>query len=105
MTSQALTVPLDAQAPGSRRWRGLPRWCAALGLMAAAAYIGHQVALQTGMARLREAAEHRLDMLVTGLSADLARFDYLPALLEMTPVVPGCCQSEAAIEVPPASST
>jgi two-component system C4-dicarboxylate transport sensor histidine kinase DctB len=44
--------------------------------------------MQTGVSRLREAAEHRLDMLATGLDADLARFDYLPALLEMTPVVP-----------------
>jgi len=44
--------------------------------------------MQAGLARLREAAEHRLDMLATGLDADLARFDYLPALLEMTPIVP-----------------
>lgn len=44
--------------------------------------------MQAGLARLREAADHRLDMLATGLDADLARFDYLPALLEMTPIVP-----------------
>ncbi len=95
MTSQELTVQPDAPASGHRRWRGLPRWCAALGLMAAAAYIGHQVALQTGMSRLRDAAEHRLDMLATGLDADLARFDYLPALLEMTPVVPALLETPA----------
>jgi C4-dicarboxylate-specific signal transduction histidine kinase len=41
----------------------------------AAAYAGHHVALQTGLSRLREAAEHRLDMLATGLEADLSRFD------------------------------
>ena len=79
---------LDAAAPRVRRWRGLPRWCAAIGLVLMAAYIGHQVALQTGLSRLRDAADHRLDMLATGLEADLSRFDYLPALLEMTPVVP-----------------
>ncbi|WP_454914582.1 hypothetical protein [Variovorax gossypii] len=53
-----------------------------------AAFAGHQLAMQAGLARLREAADHRLDMLATGLDADLARFDYLPALLEMTPIVP-----------------
>ncbi|MEO5737001.1 MAG: ATP-binding protein [Variovorax sp.] len=70
------------------RWRALPRWCGGLALVALAALAGHQVAMQTGLARLREAADHRLDMLATGLDADLARFDYLPALLEMTPIVP-----------------
>ncbi|WP_432729411.1 sensor histidine kinase [Variovorax sp. W6] len=72
----------------TRGWRGLPRWGGALALVAVAAFAGHQVAMQTGLARLREAADHRLDMLATGLDADLARFDYLPALLEMTPLVP-----------------
>src|SRR5688500_7058429 len=70
------------------RWRGLWRWCGALALVAAAALAGHEAALQAGMARLREAADHRLDMLATALDADLMRFDYLPALLEMTPIVP-----------------
>lgn len=89
MSSPAPPLRLDvAAAPHARRWRGLPRWCAALGLVLSAAYVGHQVALQTGLSRLRDAAEHRLDMLATGLEADLSRFDYLPALLEMTPVVP-----------------
>jgi len=78
----------DPTAQRRPRWRALPRWFGALALVGAAAYVGHQVALQAGLARLREAAEHRLDMLATALDADLARFDYLPALLEMTPVVP-----------------
>jgi len=78
-----------------RRWRGLPRWCAALALVAVAAYAGHEVALHTGIARLSEAAVHRLDMLAGSLDADLARFDYLPALLEMTPVVPALLDAPA----------
>ena len=78
----------DPTAQRQPRWRALPRWLGALALVGAAAFVGHQVALQAGLARLREAAEHRLDMLATALDADLARFDYLPALLEMTPVVP-----------------
>ena len=80
---------------GRRRWRGMPRWFTALGLVLAAAYAGHQVALQTGLSRLRAAAEHRLDMLATGLEADLARFEHLPALLEMTPVVPALLEAPA----------
>ena len=65
----------------------MSRWGAALLLVSAAAYAGHELALETGVSRLREAAEHRLDMMASGLDADLARFDYLPALLEMTPAV------------------
>ncbi len=71
-----------------RRWHAPLRWFAALGLLAAAAVAGHEAARQTGLSRLREAAGYRLDMLATSLDADLLRFDYLPALLEMTPLVP-----------------
>ena len=78
----------DPPVARSRRWRELRRVGVALMLVAAAAYVGHRLTLQGSLSRLREAAEHRLDMLATGLDADLARFDYLPALLEMTPVVP-----------------
>jgi two-component system C4-dicarboxylate transport sensor histidine kinase DctB len=88
MSSTAPALRVDLPSARARRWRGVPRWCAALALVAAAGYVGHEVALRAGLSRLREAAEHRLDMLASGLDADLARFDYLPALLEMTPVVP-----------------
>lgn len=70
------------------RWRGLWRWSGAAVLVTLAAIAGHELAMQAGMARLREAADHRLDMLATSLDADLVRFDYLPAMLEMTPIVP-----------------
>ncbi|WP_431275897.1 hypothetical protein ACQ858_06315 [Variovorax ureilyticus] len=80
-------APPSHQKQSNRR-RGWLRWIGALALIAAAASIGHQVALQAGLRSLHEAAAHRLDMLSTGLGADLARFDYLPALLQMTPVVP-----------------
>jgi two-component system C4-dicarboxylate transport sensor histidine kinase DctB len=88
MTSREPALRLDLPSHTPRRWRGLPRWCGALALVAVAAFAGHQLAMQNGLARLRDAADHRLDMLATGLDADLARFDYLPALLEMTPIVP-----------------
>ena len=87
MSASLPALQLDTTSRGRRRWRGLPRWGAALALVAAAAYAGHELALETGVSRLREAAEHRLDMMASGLDADLARFDYLPALLEMTPAV------------------
>jgi two-component system C4-dicarboxylate transport sensor histidine kinase DctB len=87
MSATAPALPLDIRSRPGRRLRGLPRWGAALVLVAAAAYAGHELALDAGVWRLREAAEHRLDMMASSLDADLARFDYLPALLEMTPAV------------------
>ncbi|KQV87366.1 ATP-binding protein [Pelomonas sp. Root1237] len=84
---------LRSDTAARRRWRGLPRWGAALLLVAAAAYAGHEMALRTGLSRLSEATAHRLDMFATGLEADLARFDYLPALLETNPVVPALLES------------
>jgi hypothetical protein len=35
---------IDLRSRRSRRWRGLPRWCAPLALVAVAAYAGHEVA-------------------------------------------------------------
>ena len=96
MSSPAPALRPHPSTQRARRWRGLPRWCAALALVVAAAYGGHEIALQTGLSRLREAAEHRLDMLESGLDADLARFDYLPALLEMSPVVPALLEAPAS---------
>ena len=61
--------------------------------------MGHQLALNSGLARLRDAADHRLDMLTSNLDADLARFDYLPALLEMTPVVPALLKDPTSVQL------
>jgi two-component system, NtrC family, C4-dicarboxylate transport sensor histidine kinase DctB len=87
------TAAPDALATSRRRWRGLPRWLAALGAVLLAAFAGYHVALQSGLSNLREAAAHRLDMLATSLEGDLSRFDYLPALLEITPIVPALLES------------
>src|SRR5262245_56309201 len=59
----------------------------ALLLVALAAGAGRELAFRAGLERLADAAGHRLDMIATGLDAQLARFDYLPSLLEMTPAV------------------
>jgi two-component system C4-dicarboxylate transport sensor histidine kinase DctB len=63
-------------------WSGA---CAAL--VAACAFTGHRLAWRSGLASLQEQAQHRLDLVTTGLDAQLARFDYLPSLLETTPQV------------------
>lgn len=81
------SLPLAGSPSRARRWRGWPRWCAALGLVLAATAAGYQGSLHAGVSRLRDAAAHRLDMLATGLDGDLARYDFLPALLERTPIV------------------
>ena len=96
MSPPAPANPRELPRRRWRRWRGVPRWCAALLLVAGAAYVGHEWALNTGLSRLREAAEHRLDMVASSLDADLARFDFLPALLEMTPVVPALLDDPAS---------
>jgi len=62
-------------------------WFAALAIIAAAALIGHSVARRSALDHLREAALHRLDMVGAGLESNLARFEYLPSLLERTPGV------------------
>ena len=43
--------------------------------------------MQSELDNLRDAAQHRLDMVGAGLEGDLKRLDYLPSLLEMTPSV------------------
>jgi two-component system C4-dicarboxylate transport sensor histidine kinase DctB len=88
------TAP-DARAPSRRRWRGLPRWIAAVSAVLLAAWIGYHVALRAGVSGLREAAAHRLDMLATSLEGDLSRFDFLPALLEITPIIPALLDAPA----------
>jgi two-component system, NtrC family, C4-dicarboxylate transport sensor histidine kinase DctB len=80
-------------------WRRFATWFGALTLVAVAAFGGRQVALQAGLDRLLQAADHRLDMLATGLDADLARFEYLPALLEMTPVVPSLLDAPSDVRL------
>ncbi len=62
-------------------------WLAALVIVTAFVLAGHALAMRSGLERLREAAGHRLDMVGAGLESDLARFEYLPSLLEMTPGV------------------
>ena len=62
----------------------------ALLLVTLSAFTAHRMALKAAQQDLIQEVEHRLDMIATGLDGRLARFDYLPALLEMTPAVLRC---------------
>jgi two-component system C4-dicarboxylate transport sensor histidine kinase DctB len=62
-------------------------WIASIAIITAAALAGHAAAMRSGLERQREAAGHRLDMVGAELESNLARYEYLPALLEMTPSV------------------
>ncbi|MES2942176.1 MAG: ATP-binding protein [Pseudomonadota bacterium] len=70
-----------------RLMRRVLGFAASIVIIAVAAWWGHQAALQSGLERLRDTAGHRIDMVGANLEGDLARFEYLPALLEMTPSI------------------
>jgi len=53
----------------------------------AAGWAAHRLAWQRGLHEMALEAGHRLDMSAAAVDAQLARFDYLPSLLESTPAV------------------
>jgi two-component system C4-dicarboxylate transport sensor histidine kinase DctB len=55
----------------------------ALALVAAAATSAYTIAARSGLERLHKTAQHRLDLIAAGIDSELARFNYLPSLLEM----------------------
>ncbi len=63
-------------------------WCSlALAFTAGAAWLGHALALRSALDQLHVNAQSRLDVIAARLDGELARFDYLPSLLETTPEV------------------
>ena len=62
-------------------------WIAAIAIITAATLAGHAAAMRSALERQRDAAGHRLDMVGAELESNLARYEYLPELLEMTPSV------------------
>lgn len=67
---------------------GLAAWALlALLLVASSAFMAHRIALRAGQQGAKVEAEHRLDLIATSLQGQLARFDFLPSLLEVTPDV------------------
>lgn len=76
-----------ASARRSRAARLLAIWLGAGLTVALVAAAGYALATRAGMAQLREEEGHRLDMVSAGLDGELARFQYLPSLLETSPIV------------------
>lgn len=60
-------------------------WIAGLVLMACAGWLAHHLAMRNGLEQLRISAQPRLDLVAAKLNGELARFDYLPSLLETSP--------------------
>lgn len=59
----------------------------AIGLVAFVALASYRLAERAGLAALHESEQHRLDLVALSLEGALARFEYLPSLLEMAPGV------------------
>jgi two-component system C4-dicarboxylate transport sensor histidine kinase DctB len=72
-------------ASNSTRW--LVRGTIALALVVAAAWLGYAVAFYRGLEHLHAAAQQRLAVEAVKLDGYLARFEYLPSLLETSPNV------------------
>ena len=68
-------------------WLGSMRsvflWGAAITVVLTVGLIGYTLARVSGLEHLRVLAEHRLDVVAASLDGELARFEYLPSLLEM----------------------
>lgn len=81
----------DASPVLSRTFRHRSqRWllaCASGALVVLAGWGAHRWTWERGLERLSQAADHRLEMAGAAVEAQLARFDYLPSLLENTPAV------------------
>lgn len=88
-TAPPASFPASATGRTARtRWlRRLRGAAGMLALVALAGWAAHAVALRAGLARLGEAASHRLDVEATRLEGELARFEFLPPLLETSPQV------------------
>ena len=69
--------------PNKNRWvRRALITVIATSLFVAAVYVAYSLMLRSEMARLHEQSQHRLDILVASLQGELARFQYLPQLLD-----------------------
>jgi two-component system C4-dicarboxylate transport sensor histidine kinase DctB len=84
----ATSVLLPLPAGRWNAWRGaLAAASALLALAAGAAGLGYWVSLNAAVRDLQDSAVRRLDSVAAALDIALARFDYLPGLLETTPAV------------------
>jgi two-component system C4-dicarboxylate transport sensor histidine kinase DctB len=84
--SAASVSPIAASGPRAATRRALFA-AASLALALLAGWLGYAFALRFGLQRLHELAVQRLEVEATRLDAQLARFEFLPSLLEASPNV------------------
>ena len=82
-----MTGPGWSLRPRSSTGRRVLRASVAIAVIALAAWAGHWLALQRDLQVLREAGAQRLELAATRIDAQLARFDFLPSLLQTSPEV------------------
>lgn len=90
MGSLPSPVPPDAAAtPVARRlpYRRALIAGSALALAAFVAWLGYALAFRLGLERLHELASQRLDVEAARLDGQLARFEFLPNLLDASPII------------------
>lgn len=75
------------------RWRWLVAGVVAVMLVVAAGWGAHALAWRRGLAAMSQEAGHRLAMSAAAVESQLARFDFLPSVLETTPAVGRLLQS------------
>ena len=85
--SKIMSEPTSESSTKRRRAWTFFAWCVALATIAVTAWSAHAVALRSGLQRVNEAAQARLDVVAARLNGELARFEYLPSLLETSPEV------------------
>lgn len=73
--------------PTAHRLRRVLRMAGAVSLVGLAAWAGGWLAMRQGLAALEQVAAQRAAVVAARLNAQLARFDYLPSLLETSPEV------------------
>lgn len=82
VSADAATAPWDATR---RLYRRALFAAASLVLVALAGWLGYAFALRLGLQHLHELAVQRLEVEATRLDGELARFEFLPSLLEASP--------------------
>jgi two-component system C4-dicarboxylate transport sensor histidine kinase DctB len=90
---RARSPPPDMREPASQFFRVFQRhplgWLVILLLLVLATWLAHFLAERAVIEGLRRNGVHRLELYVTGLESELARYDYLPMVLTLNQDVIG----------------
>lgn len=85
--AEPLTIGAGLAAPTRRGYARHAAWMFAGALIVLAAIIAHDISMHSGLRRLMADSEHRLDVIAAEVEGELARFQYLPSLLDAYPSV------------------